>query len=43
VKNGVLGFEWWVAELIPFCEDENCTGIAASFIGIFVDWPLLEN
>jgi hypothetical protein len=37
VEDGIFGFEGWVAELVPFCQDENCTGVAAGFIGIFVD------
>ena len=37
VEDGVFGFEGWVAELVPFGEDEDCTRIAAGFIGIFVD------
>jgi hypothetical protein len=37
VEDGVFGFEGWVAELVPFGEDEDCTGVAAGFIGIFVD------
>ena len=37
VEDRVFSFEGWVAELVPFCEDEDCTGVAAGFVGIFVD------
>ncbi len=37
VEDGFFFFEGWVAELIPFSEDEDGAGIVASFVGVFVN------
>lgn len=36
MEDGVFFFEGWVAELVPFGEDEDCARVAAGFVRIFV-------